>query len=296
MSKNIIIHYELSSLHGTILHFYHFFYAVFVPLIIEYEKLSLQYDDVSFVIDQKLGPMLRLLLELPINIKLKQFMENYDELKIEKRFLSMMDIQPSFNGRDEMFLKKKWAKRFEYKHYQLLNMFMKRNIEHYGIITCPNTYNIVMVERKVHIGYSKLLVKHSHGELFNTNGSQRRSIPNHKELVETVKNIYPDKSLINISTEYLSVFYQYHLFNTCDILIAQHGAALAQISYMKPGSIVIEIVHKELIDTGENWFMPLAKACRIKHYQYITNDAHEVIDLKRFETFIKDKLSISSKH
>lgn len=286
MSKNIIIHYKLSSLHGTILHFFHFYYAVFVPLIIEYEKLSVNYNNITIVIDDYLGPMLRLLLEIPIDIKIKKYMIGIPDNEIETRYLPMMDIQPSYLKRDEAFIKKKWAKRFEFKHYQLLNIFMKRKIIENRIITCEKIFNIIVIERFTHIAYQSLKPDKNDYTPVSTNGSQRRSILNHGELVNTIKDIYPTMSLVNISTEYLSLFYQYHLFNSCDILIGQHGAALAQIAFMKPGSIIIEIIEKDKIATGDNWFLPISKSCKIKHYQYITKNSHQKINLIKFRKFV----------
>lgn len=288
MPKNINVYYKISSLHGTILHFYHFFYGVLVPLIIEYEKLSVTYDEVLIIIDDHLGPMLRLLLELPIHIRQKHFVHDIDEKDIETRYLPMMDVQPSYNERDKQLIKKKWAKRFEYKHYQLINLFMKKQINEKHIFTCNKTYEIIIIKRFTHVSFKSLT--DSNIDIIKLNGSHRRSIPNHDDVVDAVKNIFPNKSLMNISTEYMSLFQQYHLINNCDILIAQHGAALAQIAFMKPGSIVIELVEQAKIDEGEDWFRQVSTACRIKHYQYITHDPHEVIDLDKFTKFVNKSI------
>ena len=286
MTKNINVLYKLSSLHGTIIHYYHFFYSVLVPLIIEYVKLSINYDRITIFIDDSIGPMWRILFELPIDIKLMKYTDDLDKYDIQEKYLTMMDVHPSKCERDEKFIKKNWAKRFEYKHYQLLNMFMKRKMIDHRILTCDTTFNIVMVERFVNITYASIIPRKN---LFpiTTNGSQRRSIPNYDEVVQVIKDIYPDKSLIKISTEYMSLFYQYHLLSTCDLLIAQHGAVLAQISFMKPGATIIEIVDEDKIITGENWFKPVSEACKIKHHQYVTKDSHEVINTEKFRDFVR---------
>ena len=57
MSKNIYILYDLTSLHGTITHYYHFFYGVLVPLILDYMELIKTHDHVTVLIKNDLGPM-----------------------------------------------------------------------------------------------------------------------------------------------------------------------------------------------------------------------------------------------
>ena len=46
---------KLSSLHGTIRHYYHFFFGVFVPLLHKYIEYSKKYDNVTFIINDDLG-------------------------------------------------------------------------------------------------------------------------------------------------------------------------------------------------------------------------------------------------
>lgn len=65
MAKQYYIFYKLTALHGTVIHFFHFFMGILVPLIMEYQILSKQHEHVTIIIDKNLGPMLRILLELP---------------------------------------------------------------------------------------------------------------------------------------------------------------------------------------------------------------------------------------
>jgi capsular polysaccharide biosynthesis protein len=97
-------------------------------------------------------------------------------------------------------------------------------------------------------------------------------------MVELIKNKYKHLKCINISLEYLPIFEQFHLFNKAKLVIAQHGAALANIIFMKKKTQLIEIINKVLLDQGENWFKPISKISKIKHYQYITVNK----DVKKF--------------
>jgi hypothetical protein len=68
-------------LHGGVSHYYHFIMSVLIPLIsdcISYQKKGIS---PTYIIDSNLGPMWRILFELPIDIKIKSYMTNYSEIE-----------------------------------------------------------------------------------------------------------------------------------------------------------------------------------------------------------------------
>ncbi|CAB5241153.1 unannotated protein [freshwater metagenome] len=69
-------------------------------------------------------------------------------------------------------------------------------------------------------------------------GADRRSIPNHSEMVKEVSKITSAK---NIELDGLSLREQISLFRNAEIIIAQHGASLANLVFCTPGTLVIEI-------------------------------------------------------
>lgn len=70
------IYYKLSSLHGSITHYFHFFYGVLIPMILEHIKNKKNNEQVSFIIGDDLGNMLKLLLQIPFNLNLKNYIKN----------------------------------------------------------------------------------------------------------------------------------------------------------------------------------------------------------------------------
>lgn len=74
---------------------------------------------------------------------------------------------------------------------------------------------------------------------FWTSGQQRRSISNHTELATRLAECFPDL-FQNVSLERTSIYYQYKLFKSADILIAQHGGALSNVVFMRDDAHVIE--------------------------------------------------------
>ena len=278
MTEIKYIYYKLSSLNGSIKHYFHFFYGVFIPIILQYIENSKKYPNLTFIIGDDVGPMLRILLELPIDIKLKQFLPNYNELDIEEKYLQPLDKHPNIS--------KKWDKFITYDIYKKVNKFMKTCIDNNDLILDKSDkYDVVIIERRINKAISTTeFGENKYTDIMKTSGSERRSIINHDEFVEKIKSMYPNKKVINVSLEFMPIFEQYHLFHNTTMLIAQHGASLGQIIFMKPNTYVIEIVSK--LKQKENWFMPISNVCGINHYQYITDEEHTTIDVDDFKNIV----------
>lgn len=73
-----------------------------------------------------------------------------------------------------------------------------------------------------------------------TSASQRRSIPNFDELVVVTKEKFGKQ--VNVAyLESMSIAEQARIFSSAKVVVMQHGAALANILWMRPGSKLIEI-------------------------------------------------------
>jgi capsular polysaccharide biosynthesis protein len=84
----------------------------------------------------------------------------------------------------------------------------------------------------------------------------------------------------------MSIFEQYYIFKNSKLVIAQHGAALANIIFMEKKCSVLEIIYKEQLK--ENWFLELSKSCnKLNYFQYLTNEESSIINLNNFNFFIK---------
>ena len=287
---------KLGSLNGTIKHYYHFFFAVLVPLIIFYDENVKKYEKIIFLINDDLGPMIRLLLELPINIEYHSDIKDNDN----PVYLNPMDIHPTYQTRDLNKVKRGWAQHFTYEYKKQLNNWFINNIKINDFYIKPiKSYNIVIIERKTNPAFSSTRFSNAKNDNLDkrmaTSGSERRALSNHAELVDFIKKKYPLNSCINISFEFVPLFEQFHLFHNAKLIIAQHGAALASIAFMKKNTQVIEIVSSVILEEGENWFPPISTISKVNHLQYITNTPgvklitdrdNATIDLNDFNNFL----------
>ena len=105
-------------------------------------------------------------------------------------------------------------------------------------------------------------------------GASRRSIRNHQEFCDALRSqIKPPYEFHNLQLEKLSFKEQLKHFNAAAVVIAQHGAGLANIVWMKDQSVVIELGFKSFPH-----FKILSAAK--KHQYFLLNYLEEHIDVK----------------
>ncbi|MEM6464206.1 MAG: glycosyltransferase family 61 protein, partial [Pseudomonadota bacterium] len=117
--------------------------------------------------------------------------------------------------------------------------------------------------------------------------AERRSIPNMSELVEAVGSIYDNVHTIHLEDKPLS--YQFAYFSTADVVIAQHGAALANLIFSRNDQLVIEIVDRRnlLNNAKESLFSELSKTLSLQHRIVVTNHGHEILDQNTMELIMQ---------
>lgn len=109
-----------------------------------------------------------------------------------------------------------------------------------------------------------------YAEVGRTSGSQRRSLPNINSLCELL-NKHRKAEIFHLEDKDLAL--QIAVFSEAKVVIAQHGAALTNIIWMRPGSLVIEIIPPNKVPKypRQEFFSHLAKEMNIRH-QYIFQD------------------------
>ena len=286
MNKYISV--NVSSLHGSIKHPFHFFYGVMFPLIL----LNINNDhcdNVTYILDQDIGPMFRLLFEIPLDIKIKMFTTHDATSSID---LLPSDIHPPENS---LLINEDMEKVTQGKAYKITyddctkinNWIINKLCNFDMVIPKHDLPQILIIERKCNKSYETTDFDNEKiNTKFKTSGAERRSIVNHNELVNKVKNYY-NANVLNISFEYLPFFEQYYLFNNAKLIIAQHGAVLSHIIFMNKNATLIEIINRNKYN-NENWFKPISTTAKIAHHQYITNSTHPEIHLDSFELFLAE--------
>lgn len=118
---------------------------------------------------------------------------------------------------------------------------------------------------------------HRHyADVGHSSGSQRRSIPNINSLCELL-NKHRKAEIFSLEDKDLAL--QIAAFSEAKVVIAQHGAALTNIIWMRPGSQVIEVIppNKVPVDKRHEYFSLLAEVMNVRH-RYVFQD-HDHADL-----------------
>ncbi len=110
-----------------------------------------------------------------------------------------------------------------------------------------------------------------------TAGQQRRSIGNFDALASTLKDRYGN--LVSVGLEGRSLSYQIALFQVADIVISQHGAALANLIWAREGINVIEISPRDLHPNCREAFGLLARCSRQNYYRIEQSHSHGDVNI-----------------
>ena len=122
-------------------------------------------------------------------------------------------------------------------------------------------------------------------------GASRRSILNHRDLSAMLQSMVKAPfEFHNLHLEKISFSEQVEYFNQARVVIAQHGAALANCVWMRPNSIVIELSSRRSFDH----FRLISEMKEHNYYFYKTKSKHTKIKLNHFQNWILKDEHLSS--
>jgi len=273
---------------GSIEHFYHFLLGVFVPLIYTLSNTWSKEQFTSILI-RSCGPLDELIREIGDNrIKIIDKHE-HERLRIAKEVgVSRGDVSPvaqhspvrfsSIQGYDDPI----FFDCFKFRESQriLLN-FDKIKYERTWLLQrwSAGGGRILLIQRgPSHPFY------HSERSENKGSGQERRSIANHDELYRSLRRRHVGS--LNVMTEGLTLARQIALFSLADIIIAQHGAALANTVWAKPTATVIEILPVNC-HSHYDFFFNLARCLGLRYHRVWQKDDHGDVDVAAISRIVE---------
>jgi hypothetical protein len=109
-------------------------------------------------------------------------------------------------------------------------------------------------------------------------GHDRRSIGNHDALFNLLRRNFA--GCRNIIAENLTFARQVALFSLADIIIAQHGAALTNMLWSRPGTTVVEI-YPAPQGLKHDFFFYLSRCMGLRYRRVWQQDMHSEVDLDK---------------
>jgi Glycosyltransferase 61 len=272
--------YHLTINHGpgSIEHFYHFLLGFFVPLI---HQISITWRDrrLGRIFVRSCGPMDRILREIGdgrleiIDKQLHSRMRKptapdsslrckpLDLMPPAIQFVTLQgcDYPSTFDARKFARVRETWGS-FEN---------VRKEIETVGRDWIQSDARILLIER----GSGDPFYWSERSEAKGS-GRERRSVNNHRELYHAL--LQKHNGCLNVVLEEIPLARQFALFSLADIIIAQHGAALANLIWARAGATIIEIFPKTLRLDQKIWdlFRYLALCVGLRHRRFFQSEEH----------------------
>lgn len=233
--------------------FYHFLYALYLPLLNCFRQNLFRHDQGVYVLTQG---------------QFDQYIHEIVTAGIGN--IKIMDSEEC------IFSKQRATGRISYFVLDSLEFYFRK----YGrfsvrpatlntdILTSIGAYGVERLGVQGGVPLDILIIDRQKG--ISNHGADLRCIPNMDEIFQRVKETgYRVKKVFLENT---SMSYQISIFRSAKIVIAQHGAALGHLIWMRPGkSGLIEIVPKSFCKEGWEYYDLLSAAMDIDRVQIVQN-------------------------
>lgn len=239
---------------GNIEHYYHFIFDLVLPLFCLSNKT---FPNTMFLIEDFGIFTDRLLQIFPESVEIANGVNKQKNIHETK----LIGMNPKY-----VFLKKEILEDLK----QSICSRLKINIR-------EQPRNILLIERMPPDEYflSKAQVKGG--------GASRRSIINHAELLSTLASMIKSPfKFHNLQLEKMSFEDQISYFDRALVVIAQHGAGLANCIWMRSEAVVIEFSHDKNLDH----FRLISKLRQLHYFFYKINSRHATIDIEDFTSWL----------
>ena len=270
----------LHSNYGSITHYYHFFYGVFIPLVL----ISLKMKKNDFNLIGNIGPMKRILYELPFHIN---FLSKCEIQYLRQQKTIFYDLVPLDSSKSTMNHKEQ----ITYNDKLIICDFFEKNIPNY--LLKLQFKDIVIIERNVEPLYTYENYEKQHDmlkKLGKTSGKERRYNTNHNEIIELMEKYYTHQ-YENVILERTSVYYQYLLFKNAKLVIANHGAGLSNIIFMNKNTSVIEIISNlKLNEEKEDLFINMGNIFKLNYNILIVKNEIDNVNINELHNLIKKSI------
>jgi hypothetical protein len=278
-------HLTIVNGQGSVEHFFHFLLGFFVPLVfhLSTEWVNARFNHISV---RSCGPLDRLLQELDDDrIKIVNKVDHREMTRsagrdnpsppdlgglpaaeLHKVRIYGCDNPETFNREKFTVVRKTLTSipRFQKELHSLDNEWVQGDVR------------ILLIQRGPSLEFYKSDEAEAKGS-----GQDRRSILNHDALYHSIKAAHV--GCRNVFAEQLTLSQQFALFSSADIILAQHGAALANIIWARPGATVVEIFPRTLILNKKdcNLFLDLSRCMGLPYRRIIQNHPRGNVDIAR---------------
>ena len=232
------IHLSVKNASGSVEHYYHFLLGFLFPLVYWYGSVKQSQSEIQKIYIRSCAIFDRLILEIGLK----------NVVILERELHHSLASEETFQGE---YIEHVLIDGFDHPRHYAYPVFSDARDLIYNCIQSAVNKEKSEIRRKT--GSTDILIlvidrRPSDPYYFSeiaeikTSGRDRRSVPNLDEIV----NRLPQTSTVSVVLEDKSIAHQIALFSLARIVIAQHGACLANLVFCEQDSTLIEIVPRDL--------------------------------------------------
>jgi Glycosyltransferase 61 len=271
------VHLHVNNQSGSVEHYYHFLLGFLFPLALRVEMLERD-QSINNVLTRSCGPMDKIIREL-----------NYQKLRILPRGTR---ICSDHNDPNSFHLsKRETLSGMDFKHgnYPQKQIRKAAFLVRSRLSTTTEQYRRRDLQHIHNSNKTVLLINRSTDPYFDSSlaeikwsGLQRRSIRNFmmvRSAIEAESDI-----VVTVTLEHMPLATQIALFSHFGIVVAQHGAALANVVWCNPGTRVVEIAPRGF---RSDCFPPLSDLVGAKHILVNQEGVHGDCDIEELRFHLR---------
>lgn len=268
---------------GSVEHYYHFLLGYLLPLC----AYVGQRDDASILLVRACGPLSHLVCEVGIPGLLLCERQSHADFSIKAGDLGLKSVQLS--GLD---LGRKGPPQYDADRVALVaNQAMQYMGRRLG-------RKIESIRKKLESDWKAsprlVVIKREDPDPYYLSefaekkggGTTRRTIANMAELIAALNARFEQTKVVSL--ERWGLAEQIALFQMADVVVAQHGAGLSNLVWMRPGTHLFEYVDKP---AQNKHFCSLSPIFGISHHTLTQEDARGPVDVKALMDAIASHLS-----
>ena len=256
IKEHSAINLVIRNFGGSVEHYYHFLLGFLFPLALKYSNFR-TLGETGPIYIRSCGPMDRILKEIDFPgveiIDNQEHIQNSAKTTINGWNLKQETVfGMDFTNGDYPIEPILEAAAIIRSH--LAAKFLEPSLDASYRLAPRKKRQILLINRSINAFYN------SENAEIRTSGLQRRSIGNFSDIVSVLQA--HDGHLNSVILENSTLAEQIYLFASSDIIVAQHGAALANIVWCKPNTRIIEIAP---VGYRTTCFPPLSQRLRLDH-------------------------------
>lgn len=262
---------DIRNNHGSVEHYYHFLLGYLLPLCAYAGQNG---NDTSILLARACGPLSRLVCEVGIpglvlceRQSHAELLHRVAELGLQRVEIAGLDLwkEPSQYDEDRVALVAGQAMRYiEHRLGGEIDALRKKLEAEWTA-----SPRLVVIKREDPDPYYLSDLAEIKG-----GGARRRTIANMAELSAALVARFEQTKVVSL--EHWGLSEQIALFQTADVVVAQHGAALSNLVWMRPHTDVFEYLHKP---EQNRYFRGLSPIFGIRHHTLVQKNPRGPVDV-----------------